>query len=204
MMVRRGRKELQVQAEQALLCGGVLCSTSERRGRRAAQQMDSLRPRRGFTLLEVLVALSIVAIAVTVVLQLFSADLRALSASEDYVSAVLKAEARMREVLDTEGLAERSWSEATRDGYRIDVSVSEVTKEKTDNLPVKLVKVDLTTRWYRGKKEKSLTLGTMKVVDKLTLATDASSPAPSKPGTGSATSGSTASGSATTPRAGRQ
>ncbi len=155
-------------------------------------------------MLEVLVALSIVAIAVTVVLQLFSADLRALSASEDYVSAVLKAETRMREVLDTEMLAEASWSEATRDGYRIDVSVSEVLQEKTDNLPVRLMKVDLTTRWIKGTKEKSLTMGSMKVVDKLTLATDTSAATPSKTATGSAASGSTASGTATTPRTGRQ
>ena len=151
-------------------------------------------------MLEVLVALSIVAIAVTVVLQLFSADLRALSASEDYVSAVLKAESRMREVLDDEGLAERSWSEATRDGYRIDVSVSDVMKERTDDMPVRLVKVDLTTRWFKGKKEKSLTLGTMKMVDKLTLATDAPAGTPSKPGTGAAGAAATPS-TATTPRA---
>ena len=147
-------------------------------------------------MLEVLVALSIVAIAVTVVLQLFSADLRALSASEDYVSAVLKAEARMREVLDTEGLAERSWSEATRDGYRIDVAVSEVMQARTDDLPVRLMKVDLTTRWFRGKKEKSLTLGTMKVIEKLTLATDAPAGTPSKPAAGAPASAAASSSKA--------
>jgi general secretion pathway protein I len=126
---------------------------------------------KGFTLLEVLVALSIVAIAVTVVLQLFSADLRALSASEDYVSAVLRAESRMREVLDDEGLAEKSWSETTRDGYRVDVNVSDVMQERTDTLQVRLVKVDLTTRWVKGTKEKSLRLETMKIVNKSTLGT---------------------------------
>ena len=105
---------------------------------------------KGFTLLEVLVSLSIVAIAVTVVLQLFSADLRAIAASEDYVSAVLRADARMREVLDDERLAEKSWSETTRDGYRMDVNVSEVMQDRTDTLQVRLVKVDLTIRWIKG------------------------------------------------------
>ena len=78
-----------------------------------------MRSRQGFTLLEILVSLSIIAVAVTVVLQLFSADLRAISASENYLSAVTKAEAKMREVLDNEDLAEKAWSDATPDGYRI-------------------------------------------------------------------------------------
>lgn len=118
-------------------------------------------------MLEVLVALSIVAIAVTVVLQLFSADLRAISASEDYVSAVLRAEERMREVLEDEGLSETAWSETTRDGYRVDVVVSDVQKERTESLQVRLLQVNLTMRWMRGTKEKTLTLRTMKIVNKI-------------------------------------
>jgi prepilin-type N-terminal cleavage/methylation domain-containing protein len=129
--------------------------------------MIILRSRLGFTLLEVLVSLSIVAIAVTVVLQLFSADLRAIAASDDYASAVLKAEVKMREVLDNEDLTETSWSEATPDGYRMDVSVSEVLKEKTNNLQVRLLEVSLTTRWFKGTKEKMLALRTIKIVSKL-------------------------------------
>ena len=147
--------------------GGVLGSTSERAGCGATPQMIILRSRRGFTLLEVLVSLSIVAIAVTVVLQLFSADLRAIAASDDYASAVLKAEVKMREVLDNEDLTETSWSEATPDGYRMDVSVSEVLKEKTNNLQVRLLEVGLTTRWFKGTKEKTLALRTIKIVSKL-------------------------------------
>jgi general secretion pathway protein I len=126
---------------------------------------------KGFTLLEVLVALSIVAIAVTVVLQLFSADLRAIAASEDYVSAVLRAEERMREVLEDEGLSEKAWSETTRDGYKVDVVVSDVQKERTESLQVRLLQVNLTMRWMRGTKEKTLTLRTMKIVNKINSST---------------------------------
>lgn len=120
----------------------------------------------GFTLLEVLVAIAILGIAITVVLQLFSANLRAVSSSDDYVSAVMKAEARMREILDDEKLTERSWSEATDDGYRIDVSVSDTSKERTENLQVRLLKIDMTLRWTKGTKERSLTLRTLKVANK--------------------------------------
>lgn len=137
---------------------------------------------KGFTLLEVLVSLSIVAIAAVLVFQLFSADLRAIAASEDYASAVVKAEAKMREVLDNDDLQESSWSEATPDGYRMDASVTDVLKEKTKNLQVRLMQVDLTTRWFKGTKEKMLALRTVKLVNKLAPA--ASTPGGAVPKTG--------------------
>jgi prepilin-type N-terminal cleavage/methylation domain-containing protein len=122
---------------------------------------------RGFTLLEVLVATAILGIAVAVVLQLFSANLRALSLSEDYVSATKRAEAKMREILDNATLAETSFSETTGDGYRIDVSVTSAIEERTENLPVKLLEISLTVHWTKGLKERSLSLKTMKLVKKV-------------------------------------
>lgn len=125
-----------------------------------------LNSRRGFTLLEVLIAVAILGIAVSIVLQLFSANLRALSASEDYVAAATRAEAKMRWVLDDNALTEKSISETTDDGYRIDVSVTETLKDRTENLQTALMEVSLTIRWTRGSQEKSLTLKTMKTVQK--------------------------------------
>lgn len=122
--------------------------------------------RKGFTLIEVLVATSILGIAVAVILQLFSANLRALSFSGDYVSASIKAEARMKEILDDEKIAEKAISETTDDGYRIDVSITEALKERTENLPVKLLEIDMTMSWLKGTKERSLTLKTMKIVQR--------------------------------------
>lgn len=120
----------------------------------------------GFTLLEVLVALAILGIAITVVLQLFSANLRSIAASEDYISAVTTAEARLRDILDDEELSEKSWSETTSDGYRMDVTVSDALTERTDNLQVKALSIDLTIRWVKGVKENSINLKTMKLVEK--------------------------------------
>ena len=51
---------------------------------------------KGFTLIEVIVALSILGIAITVILQLFSVNLRAISQSEDYVMALIQADLKMR------------------------------------------------------------------------------------------------------------
>lgn len=123
-------------------------------------------PESGFTLLEVLVAVALLAIAVTVVIQLFSANLRSVTVSEDYVSAALKANVVMREVLDDEDLTEKSRSERTNDGYRVDVAVTETAKERTDNLQVRLLEVTVKVSWAKGIKERSLALKTLKVVNK--------------------------------------
>jgi type II secretion system protein I len=121
---------------------------------------------KGFTLLEVLVSLAIMAIAVTLVIQLFSADLRAIARSGDMTSAAVRGDSRIREILAETSPAEKVWSETTEDGYRMDIAISEVMKERTDNLPVRLMEVVLTVRWMEGVKEKSLHLKTMKMVDK--------------------------------------
>ena len=121
----------------------------------------------GFTLLEVIVAIAILGIAIAVVLQLFSANLRAISVSGDYVAAATRAEVKMREILSDDKLSEKSFSEATQEGYRIDVSITDVIKERTEKLQVKLLEVDLTIHWIQGTKQKSMSLRTLKVVEKI-------------------------------------
>jgi len=120
----------------------------------------------GFTLLEVLVAIALLGIAVTMVLQLFSADLRAIAASEDYISAAAKAEAKMMEVLDNDTLTESSTSEITNDGYRLNVSVASIVSERTEPLPVALMDISVTVYWTKGANERSLSLRTMKLTNK--------------------------------------
>jgi len=105
-------------------------------------------------------------IALTVVLQIFSANLRNIASAEDHVYASAKAAARMRELLDSDTLSETTWTETTRDGYSMDVSVSELLKDRTSNLPMKLLQVDLTIHWLKGKRDKSLTLRTIKTIDR--------------------------------------
>ena len=133
-------------------------------GERRMSGCDGMRHGGGFTLIEVLVATSILGIAIAVILQLFSANLRAISVSGDYVSATARAEASMRDILNNGEITEKAFSETTVDGYRIDVSMEEALKDRTENLPVKLMEIDLTIHWFKGPKEKSLTLRTMKVL----------------------------------------
>ena len=124
---------------------------------------------KGFTLLEVLVSLAIMAIAVTLVVQLFSANLRSVVRSGDFTSAAVRGDSRIREILTEPFPADLVWSETTEDGYQMDVAISQVMKERTDNLPVQLMEVVLTLRWMEGMKEKSLSLKTVKMVEKAVI-----------------------------------
>ena len=127
---------------------------------------DIVASNRGFTLLEILVALAILATAVTIIFQLFSAGLRNIAVSEDVVSAAVRAEAKMREVLSNEELTENSWTETTTDGYTFAVNITEALQEKTDSLPVQVLQVDLAITWTKNSKERSLRLKTYKTVNK--------------------------------------
>jgi prepilin-type N-terminal cleavage/methylation domain-containing protein len=129
--------------------------------RRSIRDMGA---EQGFTLLEVLVGLAIMGIAVILLFQVFSANLRSIAVSEDYTSAAVKAEARMREVLENAKLAENAWSEVTAEGYRLDIVVAETLNQRTELLPVRLLDVMLTINWKKGTKNKSMTLRTIKMV----------------------------------------
>jgi general secretion pathway protein I len=118
----------------------------------------------GFTLLEVLVAFVLLATTVTVVLQLFSSGIKALSRSEDYATAVVRAESKMREILDNEQLTENAWNETSPEGYRFDITVAKVYKARTKDLPMKILEIDITMSWKMGGKDKSLILNTMKTI----------------------------------------
>jgi general secretion pathway protein I len=120
----------------------------------------------GFTLLEVLVALSLLGIAVISVIQLFSLDLRSISSSEDYVAGVLEAQSKMREVLSEEEMSERSWRGVTENGYQFEVSISKSLPERVEELQVRVFEIGVTVSWMKGARQKSMRLTTQKMVQK--------------------------------------
>ncbi len=73
----------------------------------------------------------------------------------------------MQELLEDPALDEKTSTDVTESGYRFDVAVTEALKERTENLTIKMLQVDLTVRWMTGSRERSLTLRSLKVVDRL-------------------------------------
>lgn len=117
----------------------------------------------GFTLFEVLISIAILSIAVVIILQLFSANMRNISKSDEYVKAAIKAESIMRGILDSE-LKEGTYIERTDDGYNVEVSIKNKDDDRTENMPVKLLDISLKVKWSDGVKERMIRLNTMKVV----------------------------------------
>jgi hypothetical protein len=72
----------------------------------------------------------------------------------------------MREILDESDITDKTYSEITNDGYKVDVSISEIAKDRSENLNVKLFEIDLKLSWLKGNKEKFINLKTMKLVGK--------------------------------------
>ena len=69
-------------------------------GRATAPEGRATAPERGFTLIEVLVALAILSIAVVASIQAFAQGLRLLKLAGDHQNAMLLADEKMREVVD--------------------------------------------------------------------------------------------------------
>ncbi len=121
----------------------------------------------GFTLLEILVAIALLAIALTLIFQLFSGSLNTIRTSEDYLKAAWEGEVSLRRVLNDDNLQTGTFTEVTANGYRIEATISEALKEKTDSLPCRVMEIDLAVKWSKGTKEKVTHLRTVKLIDKL-------------------------------------
>lgn len=106
-----------------------------------------MRGERGFTLLEVLVALAILGLAVVTVIQLFGQGLRLLKVAGDYQRAVLLADQKARE-----GEAVREAIETGEEGgfrWERRATVTPVPAELTVTgpAPVRLFQVTVEVRW---------------------------------------------------------
>lgn len=131
---------------------------------------------KGFTLLEILVATTVVAVAFTAIFRLFGGTLRSIVNAEKYTYAVVLGEQKMNEILlAEEGISPMVESDIFLEnpGYSYDLEIAkyeepigrEVASELTDlKALVAAYKVNLVVHWREGRKGKSLELSTLKTV----------------------------------------
>lgn len=121
---------------------------------------EPMRGQSGFTLLEVLVAMSILAVAITTMLQLSSQNLRLLRLSGEHQRAVLLADRLTREI-QPEGEEVQSGNEGPY-GWERRVSVVPVAAEQSPpgGAAPQLLSVTVSVRWGSGRSVELATLRT--------------------------------------------
>lgn len=125
---------------------------------------------QGFTLLEILVAFTVMAALVTVLLQVFSSGLRAAQLGEQYTRAVLMAQAKMASLEGEEDglqLGEHSGSFDDTFAWR-----TKIIAYPTDAYPqphelgvlVYPVMATVEVTWQTGERQRSVSLKTLRLV----------------------------------------
>ena len=122
---------------------------------------------RGYTLVEVLVAFMIMALALTVLLRIFSSGVRNVSVASAYAQAVLIGESRLATAGIDEGLAPGETSGVEGDGFHWTrrVTTYEPSVEYATHVKgTRAYFVTVTVTWPNGEKERSINLSTVKLL----------------------------------------
>lgn len=114
----------------------------------------------GFTLIEVVVAMAILAIGLTIIIELFSGGLRLGRTSVEYTKAVNYARMKMEEFSLKKTVEEGSEEGTFDDTYRWQIDVKRVNVLPTENRPefkppAELFQVKVNILWKSGAKERS-------------------------------------------------
>ena len=127
-----------------------------------------LNTKSGFALIEILVAVSVLAISLVVIFQLFSGGLKSRQLSEKYARGVFHAREKMAEILLSPDLSEGETQGEFEDAYEWQAVITPVVAGDNEekNLPVNLMSIWIQINWRDGEKEKSFVIGTLKAVEK--------------------------------------
>lgn len=130
--------------------------------------MSSKKREQGFSLLEVLVAFMVLALTLTIIMQIFSGGLRNIGRSDDYTRAVLLAESKLTE-LAASSLEPKELSGAA-ENFRWAGAISVAGEEALGapppvevNNPVDLYKIQVNVSWGEAEKARQITLNTLRL-----------------------------------------
>ena len=124
---------------------------------------------KGFTLLEVLVAIAILGVGLTIIIELFSGGLRLGRASEEYTKAVNYARMKMEEIAIKTTMKEGSEEGEFDDTFRWQVVVKKVDLLPMENKadfkpPANFFQIQVDIFWKSGSKERSTRIESYKTV----------------------------------------
>ena len=121
----------------------------------------------GFTLIETLVAMMILAVSFVVIMQLFSGGLKTGRLSDDYTRAIFHAREKMEEILLTEKPGDISTEGEFEDGFKWKAKITgiERAQEEKGKIPVDNFNVKVEITWLEGSREKHFEISTLKIAE---------------------------------------
>ncbi len=131
--------------------------------------MKRSKSKTGFTLIEVVVALAILGVGFTVIIELFAGGLRLARISEEYTKAVNYARTKMEEIdvkpKMEEGIEEGKFDETFywQVGVR-KVDVLPIEKNPDLKIPVELFQIQVNVLWKSGSKERSTSIESYRTI----------------------------------------
>lgn len=121
---------------------------------------------KGFTLIETLVAISILAISLVVLLQLFSGGLKSSKLSDEYTRGIFHAREKMDEILLagelTEGVIDGKFDDGFR--WRAEALHLDIQEAKDVKLPFRAFNINVDVIWDAGGHEKHFAISAIKLV----------------------------------------
>jgi general secretion pathway protein I len=134
----------------------------------SGNQTSILSPssNRGFTLIETLVAISILAISLVVILQLFSGGLKSSKLSDEYTRGIFYAKEKMDEILLAEELTEGVINGKVDDDFRwrAEALHLDIEEAKDLKLPFRAFNINVDVIWDVGGRDKHFTISAIKLV----------------------------------------
>jgi general secretion pathway protein I len=131
-----------------------------------------MKNQSGFTLIETLVAMMLLAISFVIIMQLFSGGLKSSRMATDYTYGIFHAKEKMEEILLADNLIPGVMSGAFDDGYEWSASVVIPPPEDDEaaaRMPVVTAEVSVDVFWRAGDREKRFKLNTTAIVPKTKL-----------------------------------
>lgn len=127
------------------------------------------RFNKGFTLIEVVVALAILGVGLAIIIELFSGGLRLGRTSEEYTKAANYARMKMEEISSQQDIEEGMKEGEFDNGFRWQVNVKKIDilpieKNPDFKPPVELFQVKINILWKSGLKEKSTRIESYKTI----------------------------------------
>ncbi len=121
-----------------------------------------IRDTRAFTLIEVLVAITILCISLSIIMQLFSGALKLSSVSDAYTCAVFHSREKMEEILSREELQEGESEGSFGDGFSWKEKIDLIEPEEEEiKFPFKVFKIDVQILWQRGNHKRQFDITTV-------------------------------------------